>query len=74
MPTFTITEIEQAINVWRNRQASSENAALCPKARCLADIYGEMIYTHATVIDVSSLTAGQVEAVTTALYQQELSL
>ncbi|WP_408433246.1 DUF3717 domain-containing protein [Paraburkholderia fungorum] len=74
MPTFTIAEIEQAINVWRNRQASGEDAALCPKARHLADIYGEMIYTHATAIDVSSLSAEQVEAVTTALYQQELPL
>lgn len=24
MPTFTIAEIEQAINVWRNRQASEK--------------------------------------------------
>jgi hypothetical protein len=54
MPTFTIAEIEQAINVWRNRQASGEDAALCPRARHLADIYGEMIYTRATDVDVSS--------------------
>ncbi|MGY6157424.1 DUF3717 domain-containing protein [Paraburkholderia graminis] len=74
MPTFTIAEIEQAINVWRNRQASGEDAALCPKARHLADVYGEMIYTHATAIDVSLMSADQVEAVTTALYQQELPL
>ena len=74
MPTFTIAEIEQAINIWRDRQASGEDATLCPKARRLADIYGEMIYTHATTIDVSSLSAEQVEAVTTALYQQELPL
>ena len=50
MSTFTITEIEQAINVWRNRQPSGEDAALCPQARRLADIYGEMIYTRATVM------------------------
>ncbi|MFL9860020.1 DUF3717 domain-containing protein [Paraburkholderia madseniana] len=74
MPTFTIAEIEQAINVWRNRQASGEDAALCPKARHRADIYGGMIYAHATAIDVASLSAEQVEAVTTALYQQELPL
>ncbi|RZF25897.1 DUF3717 domain-containing protein [Paraburkholderia sp. UYCP14C] len=74
MPSFTIAEIEQAINVWRNRQASGEDAALCPKARHLADIYGEMIYAHAATIDVSSLTAEQVDAVSTALYQQELPL
>ena len=74
MPTFTIANIEQAINVWRNRQASGEDAALCRKARRLADIYGEMIYTRAISIDVSSLTAEQVEAITIALYQQELPL
>jgi hypothetical protein len=74
MPTFTIAEIEQAINVWRDRQTSGEDGALCPKARLLADIYGGMIYTHATAIHVSSLSAEQVEAVTTALYQQELPL
>jgi hypothetical protein len=44
------------------------------KTRNQLDIYGEMIYTHATAIDVSSLSAEQVEAVTTALYQQELPL
>ncbi|MEX3815782.1 DUF3717 domain-containing protein [Paraburkholderia sp. BR13439] len=38
MPTFTIAGIEQAINVWRNRQASGEGAALCPKARHLAEM------------------------------------
>ena len=74
MPTFTIANIEQAINVWRNRQASGEDAALCPKARRLADIYGEMIYTRATVVDVASLTTEQVQAVSTALYQQERPL
>jgi hypothetical protein len=74
MPTFTITEIEQAINVWRNSQPSGEDAVLCPQARRLADIYGEMIYTRATVVDVASLTAEQVQAVTTALYQQERPL
>jgi hypothetical protein len=45
-----------------------------PESGHLADIYGEMIYTKATAIDGSSLTAEQVEAVTTALYQQELPL
>ena len=74
MPAFTIAQIEQAINFWRNRQAAGEDAALCPRARHLADIYGGMIYAQAATIDASTLTAEQMDAVTTALYQQELPL
>jgi hypothetical protein len=33
-----------------------------------------MIYTRATVVDVASLTAEQVQALTTALFQQERPL
>lgn len=69
---LTITELEQAINYWCARQASSENGALCAKARPLADVYGKMIYEHASAIDVSALTPEQMEAVRIALDQREL--
>ncbi|MFM0732716.1 DUF3717 domain-containing protein [Paraburkholderia sediminicola] len=75
MKTFlTVAEIEQAINYWCARQASGEDGALCRKARLLADIYGQMIYERMQVIDVSRLSAEQVDAVNIALNQRELPL
>jgi hypothetical protein len=74
MPTFTISQIEEAINFWRGRQAAGEDAALCPKARSLADIYGKMIYQRADTVEVAALTPEQVDAITMALYQRDLPL
>jgi Protein of unknown function (DUF3717) len=75
MPTsFTIAEIELAINFWCARQTSGEDGALCPMARPLADVYGRMIFDHASTVDVSSLTPEQLDAASIALYQPELPL
>jgi hypothetical protein len=71
---LTIAEIERAINYWCARQASSENGALCAKARPLADIYGKMIYERMTAIDASNLTPEQMDAIRIALDQRELPL
>ncbi|WP_309789613.1 DUF3717 domain-containing protein [Caballeronia sp. LZ019] len=44
MDEYTIVDIENAINYWRSRQAATDDFAVCPRARVLADAYGAMIY------------------------------
>lgn len=58
--SITITNIENAINIWRNVEGA--NLFLGANARCLADVYGLMIYEGATVIEVNSLSEKQKKA------------
>jgi hypothetical protein len=67
MTAFTITQIEQAINFWRSRNATGDDAALCAEARKLADIYGTMIYEHMDTVDATALSSEQAIALDTAL-------
>jgi hypothetical protein len=62
---YSITEIEAAINVWRNVEAGP-NVVLGSNARKLAEIYGLMIFKRADTIDVADLTAQQIESLTAA--------
>ncbi|WP_321810295.1 MULTISPECIES: DUF3717 domain-containing protein [unclassified Burkholderia] len=63
---ISITEIEVAINVWRNRSPAptgpDELLVLCAEARVLADVYGVMIVNRSTSVSRSSLTARQAAA------------
>jgi hypothetical protein len=67
---FTITDVEIAINYWRDRQVSGPGCALCPSARVLADVYGKMIYTRIHTVSAKELNARQTEAMEIALFQQ----
>lgn len=66
MTTFTIAQIEQAINYWRAAEPGGE-FALNAQARVLAGVYGLMIYDGRAHIALADLTADQVEALTAAL-------
>ncbi|WP_438396925.1 DUF3717 domain-containing protein [Caballeronia sp. DA-9] len=74
MNTYTIGQIEDAINYWREHQASGEDAALCPRARVLADIYGAMIYYRNETVLANTLSAAQNESLSLALNQHPLAL
>lgn len=69
MTTFTIAQIEQAINYWRAAEPGGE-LALNAQARALAGIYGLMIYDGRAHVALADLTVGQVEALTAALGTQ----
>lgn len=69
---LTISEIEQAINFWCAREPAGPEGALSARTRCLADVYGLMIYEHASSVDLSRLTPEQRDAIRIALYQREL--
>ncbi|MGF6988425.1 hypothetical protein QFZ99_007989 [Paraburkholderia atlantica] len=61
----SITEIENAINVWRNRNPAISDQVmmvLCAEARCLANLYGSMIFTRATAVPRETLTEAQLAA------------
>lgn len=67
MTTYTIEQVETAINYSRQCHASGEDAALCANARVLADIYGLMIYSHALSVFAETFTVEQTHAMTVGL-------
>ncbi|MGF6768577.1 hypothetical protein P3T18_001047 [Paraburkholderia sp. GAS199] len=66
----SIARIEHAINVWRNAQATisdtPEILALDDESRCLADIYGMMIFNGLESIPLDALSEHQLDALTVA--------
>jgi len=66
----SIAQIEDAINVWRNRNPSmfeTDVLVLCAEARCLANLYGEMIFTRKASVSRDTLTQPQLAALVGAL-------
>jgi hypothetical protein len=58
MPTLlTLTELESAINFWRQRSPSvGEELRLCPEASSLATPYALMIIERRKDIEISALS------------------
>ena len=58
MPTFlTLTELESAINFWRQRSPSvGEELRLCPEASSLATPYALMIIERRKQIELAELS------------------
>ena len=44
MTALHITDIEAAINYWRERQPASDGLTLAPELRALAEVYARMAY------------------------------
>ena len=44
MPAIHITDIESAINFWRQRSPSPDGVTLCPQLRALAEVYALMVF------------------------------
>lgn len=65
--TYSIVEIESAINHWRAVAPSPDGICLTPMVRVLGDLYGHLIYLRGMSVDSSELTAVQRSAVDTAL-------
>lgn len=69
-PHVTIVDVENAINVWRNRSPSpvsdDEPLILCTQARTLADLYGRMIVERRTSVPMAKITAAQILALAQA--------
>jgi hypothetical protein len=70
MADFTITQLEVAINFWREKEPTSEgndSPALCAPARALATPYTVLFMNRRESISAAELTPEQLDAVTTAL-------
>lgn len=54
---ITLTQLEQAINFWRNRHPSTgEEQKLCPEANALATPYAQMIVQHLQHLEIDTLS------------------
>jgi predicted Fe-S protein YdhL (DUF1289 family) len=62
MAAIHITDIEAAINHWREKKPSVDACSLAPELGALAEVYGRMVYAHASEIDASALPAPAMAA------------
>lgn len=51
MAALHITDIEAAINHWRDRKPSPDGVTLAPEVRALAEVYALMVFAHETEAD-----------------------
>jgi predicted Fe-S protein YdhL (DUF1289 family) len=57
MAGIHITDIESAINWWRERSPSADGISACAEVRALAEVYALMVYYHEALADEISLPA-----------------
>ena len=62
MATLHITDIESAINWWRERSPSLDGVTACPEVRALAGVYALMAYYRQMEVDESALGASARQA------------
>ncbi|MDQ6680439.1 MAG: DUF3717 domain-containing protein [Pseudomonadota bacterium] len=62
MATIHITDIESAINCWRERRPSPDGITACAEVRALAEIYALMVYYHEDDCDEAALPRAAREA------------
>ncbi|MBS0294259.1 MAG: DUF3717 domain-containing protein [Proteobacteria bacterium] len=56
MSRIHITDIEAAINHWRERAPSCDGVVLAPELRALAEVYGRMVFARSDEIDEERLS------------------
>jgi predicted Fe-S protein YdhL (DUF1289 family) len=62
MAGIHITDIESAINFWRNKKPSLDGCSLAPEIRALAEVYALMVYHHEVEADEFSFPAPALQA------------
>lgn len=62
MAALHITDIESAINWWRERSPSVDGVIACPEVRALAGVYALMAYYRQMEIDESALSPAARQA------------
>ena len=62
MAGIHISDLEAAINYWRERSPSSDGLSLADPVRVLAELYARMAYRHETEIEEASLSQPAREA------------
>ena len=59
MAAIHITDIEAAINWWRERSPSPDGLRACDEVLALAEVYGLMVYYHEADCDEATMPAGR---------------
>ena len=62
MPGIHITDIEAAINYWREKKPSSDGITLGAELRALAEVYALMVFHHENLADEASFPAEALAA------------
>lgn len=62
MAAIHITDIEAAINFWREKKPSPDGITLAPEIRALAEVYALMVFRHAQEADEHAFPAPAREA------------
>jgi len=62
MAGIHITDIESAINFWRERSPSPDGITACREVRALAEVYALLVYYHEAYADEDSMPGRAREA------------
>ena len=62
MSAIHITDIEAAINHWREKSPSPDGITLAPELRALAEVYALMVFYHEDVVQVEGFPAKAIAA------------
>ena len=62
MAGIHITDIESAINYWRDKSPSPDGVTLAPELRALAEVYALMVFYHESEADDQSFPPGAMAA------------
>ncbi len=62
MAALHITDIESAINWWRDRKPSPDGITACAEVLALAEVYALMVYYHEAECDEASMPAAARDA------------
>ena len=62
MSAIHITDIEAAINWWRQRRPSPDGVSACAPVRALAEVYALMVYFHESECDERSMPPSAKQA------------
>jgi predicted Fe-S protein YdhL (DUF1289 family) len=62
MPGIHITDIEAAINWWRERKPSADGLRACDEVLALAEVYGLMVFYRHALCDDATMPAAAMSA------------
>ena len=62
MTAIHISDIELAINWWREQSPSADGISACDEVRALATIYAQMVYYGHVQVDESHLSSAALQA------------
>ncbi len=62
MAALHVTDIEAAINWWRERSPSPDGVKACPEVRALAEVYAQLAWQGSTQLDEAALPPAAQDA------------